>query len=419
MRVLTGAILLAGALAIGGCSEQEADEAAAGSQACASDDSGITLPPGFCATVFAEDVGRGRHLVVGADGTVYLNTWSGFYYDGDVRRDEGYLVALKDTSGDGKADIVTRFGPGTGDKVAGGTGIAIYKGWLYAEVDDRIIRWHLNPGGAAPKSAPDVIVSGLPMGGEHPMHQFVIDGAGQLFVNSGAFTNACEIKMGVPRPKVDNPCRELAEHAGVWRFDAERPGQRFGAAARYATGIRNIGGMRIDDDGSLVVSQHGRDSLAQNWPAFYSVEDGAELPSEEILRVGEGQDFGWPYCYFDGHRQLKVLAPEYGGDGGKARGRCASVPPPIAHFPGHWAPNDILFYRGNMFPASYREGIFVAFHGSWNRAPLPQQGFKIVFQPMSNGIAKGKPLVFADGFAGKSEPDQTAYRPSGMAVVPD
>ena len=215
MRVLTGAILLAGALAIGGCSEQEADEAAAGSQACASDDSGITLPPGFCATVFAEDVGRGRHLVVGADGTVYLNTWSGFYYDGDVRRDEGYLVALKDTSGDGKADIVTRFGPGTGDKVAGGTGIAIYKGWLYAEVDDRIIRWHLNPGGAAPKSAPDVIVSGLPMGGEHPMHQFVIDGAGQLFV-----PHAIRCLQRLARAQLNDVRRLAARHVDSQQLPA-------------------------------------------------------------------------------------------------------------------------------------------------------------------------------------------------------
>ncbi len=114
-----------------------------------------------------------------------------------------------------------------------------------------------------------------------------------------------------------------------------------------------------------------------------------------------------------------MLAPEYGGDG-KAVGACATKTPPVAAFPAHWAPNDLMIYAGSSFPTAYRGGAFIAFHGSWNRAPAPQDGYNIVFQPMRDGRAVGHYIVFANGFAGAfEEPGRARFRPAGLAQAPD
>lgn len=92
----------------------------------------------------------------------------------------------------------------------------------------------------------------------------------------------------------------------------------------------------------------------------------------------------------------------------------------MAAFPAHWAPNALAFYTGTMFPQQYRGGAFIAFHGSWNRAPEPQAGYNVVFQPMAQGKASGSYQVFADGFAGdRKEPGLADHRPAGLAVGPD
>ena len=126
-----------------------AAHAASASEACPADNAGLSLPPGFCATVFADHLGHARHVAVAQDGTVYVNTWSGDYYTyGHVDKlpEGGFLVALKDTRGTGQADLVRRFGDGVKQGAAGGTGIAIYRHALYAEVDDRIVRYPLTAG---------------------------------------------------------------------------------------------------------------------------------------------------------------------------------------------------------------------------------------------------------------------------------
>src|SRR5690606_41546588 len=127
---------------------------------------------------------------------------------------------------------------------------------------------------------------------------------------------------------------------------------------------------------------------------LYTVKDNAELPAEEFLLVKKGSNFGWPYCYYDGKQQKKILAPEYGGDT-KTQGRCEGVDKPIMAFPAHLAPNALLFYTGNQFPEKYKNGAFIAFHGSWNRAPEPQAGFFVVFVPMKDGEPNGEWEVFA------------------------
>ena len=197
-------------------------------------------------------------------------------------------------------------------------------------------------------------------------------------------------------------------------------GQKFSPAERFATGLRNGEGFAFDRAGRLFVTQHGRDQLAQNWSKLYTQTQGADSPAEELVQIQQGADFGWPYCYFDGEQNKLVLAPEYGGDGGKKIGVCASKTPPVAAFPGHWAPNAMALYEGGLFPDAYRGGVFIAFHGSWNRAPLPQGGYNVVFQPLADGKPAGEFIVFADGFAGADKtPAGAAHRPSGVAVGPD
>jgi glucose/arabinose dehydrogenase len=169
----------------------------------------------------------------------------------------------------------------------------------------------------------------------------------------------------------------------------------------------------------VFASQHGRDQLAANWPKLYNDAMSAELPAEVVFRLEAGGDYGWPYCYYDWRRRQNVLQPEYGGDG-KTQGRCDAAPRPVVAFPGHWAPDGLAFYNSRHFPLKYRGGLFIAFHGSWNRAPLPQAGYKVMFVPIARGVATGPAEVFADGFAGATvSPQGAKYRPTGLAVGPD
>jgi glucose/arabinose dehydrogenase/cytochrome c553 len=387
---------------------------------CANDETGLSLPPGFCATIFADNIGHARHMAVNADGTVYVNTWMSQYFRTPPPAG-GFVVALRDTDGDGKAERIDRFGTTPrADGMGGGTGIALWKDGLFVEVDDRIVRYTLRKGEAVPAGEPVVVVDSLPMSGDHMMKAIAIDKAGNLFMNSGSPSNVCEKANRQPGSLGKDPCDELATRAGVWRYSATRTGQHFSANERYATGIRNTGGLAFDGDGRLFAVQHGRDQLAQSWPALYTTQQGAELPAEELLEVRKGDDFGWPYCYFDGFQNKLVLAPEYGGDGGKAVGRCASKKGPVAAYGAHWAPTGLAFYPSGQFPAAYKGGMFIAFHGSWNRAPLPQDGFRIEFQPLANGAASGKSILFADGFTGPGKATGGAtHRPTGVAVGPD
>jgi glucose/arabinose dehydrogenase/mono/diheme cytochrome c family protein len=413
---LTGMLLVAGTLAaVLGAAPT------ATTPVCAEDNGGITLSPGFCATVFADNIGHARHLVVAPNGVVYVNTWSGRYYGNDTPPAGGFLVALQDTKGDGRADVIQRFGDSVKTGSAGGTGIALYKGGLYAEVDDRIVRYTVPASGIVPTEAPTTIVSGMPLTGDHPMHPFVIDAQGALYVNSGSATNACQVQNRIANSPGRKPCTELETRAGIWRYDANRTGQKFSPAERFVTGLRNSGGIAVDSTGvGLYATQHGRDQLRENWMALYTPEQGANEPAEELVRLERGADYGWPECYYDYTQRRLVLAPEYGGDGGKTVGICAQKREPVGSFPAHWAPNDMALYYGQQFPERYRGGAFIAFHGSWNRAPFPQQGYNVVFQPFENGKPTGKFEIFADGFAGPvKEPGRAVHRPAGLAVGPD
>ncbi|HEY1410812.1 MAG TPA: PQQ-dependent sugar dehydrogenase [Rhodopila sp.] len=388
--------------------------------ACPGDNGGITLSPGFCATVFADHLGHVRHMAVTPKGVVYANTWSGRYYHNDTPPPGGFLIALQDTKGDGKADKIERFGPSAADGDHGGTGVALYKDYVYAETNDRIVRYRLPTNGIVPTGTAETVVSGLPLTGDHPMHPIAIDARGNMYVDLGSATNSCQSQNRMPNVPGLNPCTELLTRAGTWLYSADKLNQHFSPAERFSTGLRNGEGISFDSAGRIIATQHGRDQLSENFSKFYNANQGANEPAEELVQLNRGADFGWPECYYDYDQKKLVLAPEYGGNGGKTVGVCAQKQEPIAAFPGHWAPNDMLIYEGHQFPAAYKDGAFIAFHGSWNRAPAPQGGYNVVFQPLANGKASGAFVVFADGFAGgHKEPGRADHRPTGLAVGPD
>jgi glucose/arabinose dehydrogenase/mono/diheme cytochrome c family protein len=390
------------------------------SQACPNDDTGLQLPAGFCATVFADSIGHSRHIVVAPNGILYANTWSGRYYGNDTPHPGGFLVALRDKTGSGKADVIERFGETVQTGGAGGTGIGLYKGWIYAEINDRIVRYSLSGDSIVPNSPPDTILSGLPLGGDHPMHPFFINADGSVYVDLGTATNSCQLKNRTLKSPGVQPCTELETRGGIWRYDANRTNQTFSTTERFATGIRNTEGFGIDSSGRMFVTQHGRDQLHANWPDLYKPEQEATQPAEELLLLKAKGDYGWPECYYDAFVQKLVLAPEYGGDGGKTIGVCANKIAPIAAFPAHWAPNAMVLYDKKQFPARYRGGVFIAFHGSWDRAPYAQGGYNVVFQALDGDRASGQCEIFADGFAGAvKSPARAEHRPTGLAVGPD
>jgi glucose/arabinose dehydrogenase len=263
-------------------------------------------------------------------------------------------------------------------------------------------------------------VKNLPANRGHTAKTIALGPGDDLFVNIGSLSNSCQVADRQPRSLGQDPCLELESRAGIWRFSARRLRQTQADGEHYATGLRNVVALTMRSaDSTLYGVQHGRDQLFANWPELYSERQSADLPSEEFVRIERGSDFGWPYCYHDWQQGKKVLAPEYGGDGGRV-GRCNEKAAPLVAFPGHWAPNALLFYSATLFPSEYRSGAFIAFHGSWNRAPFPQEGYNVVFVPFANGRPMGEYSVFADEFRGRTATQPGAdHRPGGLAVGPD
>ena len=390
---------------------------------CDADDGGITLPPGFCAVVVADLVAGGRpaaarHMAVTPSGDVFVAINS-------PRNNQPPfgIIGLRDRDGDGRADQESRFSANLG-----GSGLAWGEASLYFGTNDRVLRFRLPAGRLTPVGEPEVVVGGLPNTGDHISKTVVLADPHTLFVNVGSASNACQVQNRRPQSPGVFPCPELPVRAGVWRFDARGTLQTQADGEHYATGYRNMVALDVNPrNGELYGVQHGRDMLFENWPQFFTVEEDAVLPSEEFSLMARGSDNGWPYCYHDAvfeHR--KVLAPEYGGDGQRVQGpqgvNCATYNQPLVAFGAHWAPNGLHFYRGRQFPGRYQGGAFIAFHGGFDRAPLPNEGYNVMFVPMgADGGPAGAPEVFADGFAGSAGPlPATArHRPVGVTEGPD
>lgn len=423
-----GLTLIAGACTSGekappARTDSGAARATASPAAACGDNAGLTLPAGFCATVFADSIVGGRHVAVASNGDVYI-TLEGTrpspekVMSGAARTVKGTsFVALRDTSHDGRADIVQRV------QGIGNTGIGLFNGHVYVDEGTRIVRYARADSQLVPDGKPEVVVSGIPLGPGHRARNFAIGPDGTMYVNIGSATNACQKQDRANESPGVDPCTELETRAGLWKFDANKLGQRVTRAARYVTGLRNGMGLTFGPDGQLYATQHGRDQLHDNWPnVFPSTKYQAANPGEELMQVGDHDDYGWPYCYYAMDEKKLVTAPEYGGDG-KKTDRCTGKKNPIATYPGHWAPMALVFYNGDNFPAKYRGGAFIPFHGSWNRAPEPQDGYRVVFQPMTGSMPSGSYENFATGFPGvppeQVQPGTAKHRPTGIAVGPD
>ena len=386
------------------------------------DNGGLFLPDGFEATVVVDSLpGRARHLAINDNGDIYVKA--------RFARETGEsVIALRDTNGDGRADVIKRFG-GIGNERAYGTAMRIYNGYLYFSSEMNVFRYKLKPGQLVPDSEMETILTD---DHEHGMHEHIakpitFDTEGHLYVPFGAASNGCQELNRKPGSVGIDPCPMLADHGGIWQFDANKTGQTQKDGHRYATGLRSVVALDWNPaNASLYALQHGRDDLLILWAAVYSPWQSAVFPSEELFRVKDGMDGGWPYCYYDQIAGKKVLNPEYGGDG-ETVGRCGDYEKPLIGFPAHWAPNDMLFYAGGKqagqsFPDRYKNGAFIAFHGSTNRAPYPQAGYFISFLPAKNGALSTNWEVFADGFAGVDpirNVSDAAYRPMGLAMGPD
>ena len=410
---------LAGASLLACASTAQGPLAASSAVSCATDNLGLVLPPGFCASIFADSLGRARYLTVAPNGDVYVaieGTRPPPQNQPAPPPPKGAFAALRDTNNDGRADQVQYGG------TIGNTGIALRNGFLYVDEGARIVRYPRAATQLMPGTPAEVIVTGIPLNPGHRARNFAFGPDGAMYVNVGSATNSCQVRDRTNESPGIDPCVELDTRAGIWKFDANTPNQSFSRTARFATGIRNGTGMTFVGN-QLYAMTHGRDQLNQNWPKVFSDSlYGTHNPAEKLLRVDQGDDFGWPYCYHSVVHNKLVTAPEYGGDGNKTD-RCAGKEAAAAVFPAHWAPLDMQIYTGTAYPEKYRNGVFITFHGSWNRAPGMQAGGKVVFQPFSGGAPSGRYEIFADGFAGlppdSIRPNLAKNRPVGLATGPD
>jgi glucose/arabinose dehydrogenase len=378
----------------------------------AQNNAGLKLPEGFKATLFADTIGSARHIAISKNGVLFAKL---------SRPDKQgrTIIRLEDENKDGVSDKKTGWGN------YGGTGIFLRGNVLYASSNEAVFKYQLDSKDEVVNPlSPVTIVSGLIDRRQHESKSITLDGKGNVYVNIGAYSNACQEKDRMPGSKGMMPCPILDSAGGIWKFDGQKENQVYGDGKRYATGLRNVVGLDWNTQtNSLFVTQHGRDQLNSFYPTLYTDAQNAELPAETMYEIKEGDNAGWPYVYFDPYQKKKIVSPEYGGDGKKEGGENAIDP--TVFFPAHMAPNALLFYTGNQFPEKYKNGAFIAFHGSWNRAPLPQEGYFVAFVPFKDGKPNGPWEIFANGFSGLSgdekvkNPRNAKARPCGLAQGPD
>ncbi len=386
------------------------------------DNGGLLLPDGFEALVVVDSIGRTRHIAVSEVGDIYARL--GYATDGKG------TIAMRDTDRDGRVDSIVHFGDFV-DKGRASTGVMIHDGYLYTSSRQRIYRNKMTPGELLPTGPTEVVLTDSSenvMTNWHTTKPIAFDDQGYMYVPFGSPSDACQDMAlygpaGIPHGVGLDPCPERINHAGIWRFPANKLGLTQADGEKYATGIRSVVGMDWNPkDKSLYAVGNGIDNFHTMFPDRFTAWEAAVLPAETLMRVKAGDDYGWPYAYYDQFKQKNVLQPGYGGDG-EIVGRAADFDDPVFAFGGHWAPMDVMVYHGSQFPPRYNQGVFVAFHGSTDRPPYPQAGYIVCFVPYDDqGEPTGEWEVFADGFAQVDTVVNTSdarYRPMGLATGPD
>ena len=376
---------------------------------CSSRATFFLVPPGFCVTKLVDALPRPRSLAVRSNGDVFVAAY------GEPRGPPGGVYALRDVDGDGIADKRSRFGA-----EAGGHGLLFAGDYLLFSENGRVLRYDMSHGELRPKSDPKVVVHGLPTEGPHAAKPLARDGNGNLFVAVGSRSNVCEPGARGAWGSWARVCNELETRAGIWRFRESSLNQQQEDGVRVASGIRNAVAFTYSEGlGALYATVHGRNYLFEAFPSLYPGGRAVDQPAEELIRIEEGDQFGWPFCYFDRHAGKTVLSPEYGGDTA-ILGPCEAMSSTLLGFPAHWAPNGMLFYDGETLPDRYRRGAFIAFHGAGSRDLGPYRGYKIVFVPFEGPRPTGEWEPFMELAApqlafGRSAP----FRPVGLAQGPD
>ncbi|MDB5144147.1 MAG: sorbosone dehydrogenase [Mucilaginibacter sp.] len=362
----------------------------------------LTLPPGFAATIIADSLGALRHLAVNSQGDIYVKLNS--------LKDGKGIYFLSDTNHDGIIDRKIGFGNYPG------TGIVIKNDELYASSNTGVFRYKLNDKGAAIDTGkPEILVQGLVDRKRDNSKSIAIDDQNNLYVTVGSYNETCRQKdsgKGIPG------CPLLDSVGGIWEFKTNKLNQSYSEAIHYARGLKNVVGINWNSStNSLFAMQHGRGPFDDKFPQYYTPKQSSELPAETMYELRQGADAGWPFVYYDQFQKKKILSPEYGGDGKKSvEGKYLD---PLAAFPAHLAPNDLLFYTGNMFPERYKNGAFIVFHG---QSPQLKEGYLVAFVPFKNGKPSGNWEIFADNFSGidlKKPAGPIQYRPMGLAQGPD
>ncbi|AFY89673.1 PQQ-dependent sugar dehydrogenase [Chroococcidiopsis thermalis] len=325
----------------------------------------LNLPAGFEINVFAKDLGNPRNLAIAPDGTIYV-----------TRREEGDILALRDSNKDGRAD--------TQQTVASGfpyaNGITIRQNRLYFVTDRELYVADLRPGGKI--SNPQQLIGDLPDGGQHPNRTLAFGPDGALYVSVGSSCNACD--------------ESNEEHATMLRVQPDGSKRTI-----FARGLRNtIPFGWHPQTGEFWGLDHGTD-----WR-------GNDQPPEELNLIQAGQHYGWPFCWGDRQPDVYLSADP---EGTTKKEFCAKTEPPVLTYTAHSAPLAMVFYTASQFPAEYRNDAFVTMRGSWNRNP--PVGYKVVRLRYENG----KPVAFEDfitGFLNDKKSTQFG-RPVGIATAPD
>ena len=306
----------------------------------------LILPRGFISQVVFEGTGESRELYIREDGDMFVSL-TGI-------QDGNHILGLRDEDGDHTVDTVVEFHRLTTpeNQRLPQVHIEYFDGYLYAVDITQVVRMHVPPGELEPVGDTEVVVADIPSQRSHRGRTLAVDPDGWIYVNIGAPSNACQEQSRTTGSPGLDPCPQLEQHAGIWRWKGDVTDQRRVDGELYAGGIRNAIAQTWDPVyGGLYLGQMGRDGLGALWPELFDSERNAELPAEEFFRVEQGANYGWPYCYYDHVQQKKVLAPEYGGDG-KTVGRCSEFAGPQVVFPGHYSPSSIDFYHADRFPAA-------------------------------------------------------------------
>lgn len=318
----------------------------------------VILPAGFAIGVFTDQLDGPRMLALSPDGQLYA-----------AERGANRVVRLPDRDGDGRADGVEV----VADRLDGPSSLAFFQdGSLYVGETTQVLRLS-EPDGQGVFGRREVIISDLPEGGHSTRTVLFSPDFEWLFVSIGSSCNVCE--------------EEDSRRAAIMRY---RPDGSEGEV--FARGLRNAVGITFrPGTQELWATNNGRDML------------GEDLPPETVYLVQEGADYGWPRCHAG-----RIPDPEFGGSQA-----CQGVGTPVVEMQAHSAPLGLAFYVGEIFPEEYRDDLFVAFHGSWNRSE--PTGYKVVRVPME----AGKPGPVQDFAVGWLRGNSSWGRPVDVLSAPD